>query len=510
MAGRNREVRDIMSVPAIVADPSETLGASAARMNERRVGSVVVIADERPVGILTERDLVRAAAAGVDSAVAKTSEWMTPDPDTVRPEVSVNDALRVLMERGYRHLPVVEDGRLAGIVSLRDLIQLAEIRPVGTPAVEVPRGLKGVAVAETTIGDVRGDEGFYHYRQYNAIDLARHRSFEEVWHLVHRGSLPTAEEGRAFDEQIRPLRSIPEDVVEILPSIARTQSHSPLVGLRSAYSIAAAALGFASTLDVSRDELEHQGLLTSALFPTLVAALYRLRQGQDPIEPNPELPHAANYLYMLSGREPDVDRARAVEQYMISTIDHGFNSSAFTARVIASTRADLGSAVLGALGALSGPLHGGAPSRALDMLDEIGTPENAEAWLRARLEQGDRIMGFGHAVYRTEDPRSRLLFEIAQRLGGPRVALAQAVERKTLALLRELRPGRELYSNVEYYAAVVLEAAGLPREMFTPTFASSRVVGWTAHIVEQTSDNRIIRPSARYVGPAPVETVSAG
>ena len=504
MEARKREVREIMSAPVVTAAASDTLQAAAARMDERRVGCVVVTdASNRPTGILTERDLLRAAAAGAEASIGKTSEWMTADPDTVAPDASVQDALRLLMERGYRHLPVVDETGLIGIVSLRDLIGIAEIRPVGTPAVDVPRGLKGVAVAETTIGDVRGDEGFYHYRQYDATELAARCSFEDVWHLIHRGSLPTPDERRAFDEEVRGLRGIPAEVAELLPSIARTHAGSPLIALRSAYSATAAVLGFGSTLDIDRAALERQALRTCAVFPTLTVALYRLQRGLEPIASNPDLPHAANYLFMLSGREPDPAHARAVEQYLISTIDHGFNASAFTARVIASTRADLGSAVTGALGALSGPLHGGAPSRALDMLDEIGTPENAEPWLRERLERGDRIMGFGHAVYRTEDPRSKLLLGIAQRLGGPRVQLAQAVERRALALLRELRPGRELYSNVEFYASVVLEAAGLPRELFTPTFAVSRVVGWTAHVLEQTEDNRIIRPSARYVGPVP-------
>jgi citrate synthase len=206
---------------------------------------------------------------------------------------------------------------------------------------------------------------------------------------------------------------------------------------------------------------------------------------------------------MLEGEEPDADRARALEQYWISTIDHGFNTSTFTARVIASTRADVGAAIVGALGALSGPLHGGAPGRVWEMLDEIGTPERADEWLRAKLERGERIMGFGHAVYRTEDPRSRLLREVAERLGGPRVELARHVEERSLALLRELRPGHELYTNVEFYASIVLEAVGLPPDLFTPTFALSRMVGWSAHILEQLKDPRIMRPAAQYVGPPP-------
>jgi citrate synthase len=196
-----------------------------------------------------------------------------------------------------------------------------------------------------------------------------------------------------------------------------------------------------------------------------------------------------------------------VEQYLISTIDHGFNAPTFTARVITSTGADLGAAVVGAIGALSGPLHGGAPSRALDMLDAIQKPENAEAWIRNAVESGDRIMGFGHRVYKTDDPRSVMLRGVAERLGGPNVEFAKKVERTVVEVLAELKPGRQLYTNVEFYAGVVMDRCGIPREMFTPTFASSRVIGWCAHILEQAADNRLIRPSARYVGPPPPQPV---
>jgi citrate synthase len=210
---------------------------------------------------------------------------------------------------------------------------------------------------------------------------------------------------------------------------------------------------------------------------------------------------------MLSGEVPEPQHARAVEQYLISTIDHGFNASTFTARVITSTGADLGAAVVGAIGALSGPLHGGAPSRALDMLDGIGTFDKADAWLRDAVERGDRLMGFGHRVYKTDDPRSTLLREVAENLSGPRVDFAKQVEAKAIEVLAELKPGRKLYTNVEFYAGVVMDTCGLPREMFTPTFASSRVIGWCAHILEQAADNRLIRPSARYVGPPPPQPV---
>jgi citrate synthase len=258
---------------------------------------------------------------------------------------------------------------------------------------------------------------------------------------------------------------------------------------------------------VSADELRRNALRLCAVIPTLIMSLYRLNQGLEPIDPHPELGYAGNYLYMLTGEVPDPVKARAVEQYQISTIDHGFNASTFTARVVTSTGADLGAAVVAGIGALSGPLHGGAPSRALDMLDAIQTPDRAEAWIRNAVESGDRIMGFGHRVYKTDDPRSVMLRGVAERLDGPLVDFAKQVERTVVDVLAELKPGRKLYTNVEFYAGVVMNDCGLPRELFTPTFASSRVIGWCTHILEQAADNRLIRPSARYIGPPPPQPV---
>jgi citrate synthase len=194
---------------------------------------------------------------------------------------------------------------------------------------------------------------------------------------------------------------------------------------------------------------------------------------------------------------------------MILAVDHGFNASTFTTRVVTSTGADLGAAICAGIGALSGPLHGGAPSRALDSLDAIGTPDRAEAWIRRAVQNGERIMGFGHPVYRTTDPRSTLLRSIAESFGGPLVDFAEKVEETVERVLAELKPGRELHTNVEFYAGVVMELCGLPRDLFTPTFAASRVIGWCAQALEQAADNRIIRPSSRYVGPPPPQPVPA-
>ncbi|WP_329124014.1 citrate synthase/methylcitrate synthase [Streptomyces sp. NBC_01465] len=377
--------------------------------------------------------------------------------------------------------------------------------PAQAPA---PRGLAGVVVTETALGDVRGTEGFYHYRQYSAVELAETRTFEDVWYLMVHGELPSLAEREVFTARTAALRTLPEEVREALPAIARAGS-GPLAGLRTALSLFGASAGFRPVYDITPDQRADDALAACAVVPTLLTALYRIGQGLDPVAPRTDLPHAANYLYMLTGSEPDPVRARAVEQYLISTIDHGFNASTFTSRVIASTGADVAACLVGAVGALSGPLHGGAPSRALDTLDAIATPGRIDPWIRERVLEGDRIMGFGHPVYRTEDPRSRMLRGIAQQFGGPLVDFAVQVESRVEAILAELKPGRELHTNVEFYAGVVMELCGLPREMFTPTFCAARVVGWSANILEQSADSKIIRPAARYVGPSAPQAVPA-
>src|SRR5579885_2531126 len=379
-----RTVAEVMTREVLTASASDLLSKASARMIERGVGSVVVCDPGEPVGILTERDLVRAAASGADLQAAKVADFTTSKADTVPPTADVQGAFESLNQHGYRHFPVVENDELVGVVSLRDMLKLGQVLRVEHPgAIEARRGLEGVVVAETEVGDVRGQEGFYHYRQYNAVELAEKRSLEDVWHLLYEGHLPSPEERARFAEEIRSLRNIPPSVKELLPAIATAGDHFvPLDALRSAYSLLAYALDFKSWLDIDKATLRGNAMQTSAVMPTLIMALYRLNEGLEPIDPHPDLAYAANYLYMLTGEVPDPDHARAIEQYLISTTDHGFNSSTFTARVITSTGADLGSAVVGAIGALSGPLHGGAPSRARDMLDAIGTPDRAEAWIR--------------------------------------------------------------------------------------------------------------------------------
>ncbi len=501
-----RTVADVMSTPAVTASAVDRVSEASVLMLERSVGSVVVVDDaDHPVGIFTERDLIRFNAFGGDPAREHLQDWMTADPDTCGPDETAVKAFARLSESGYRHIPVITDGVLVGLVSMRDLMRVASIEPVNHPGqIEAPKGLAGVIVAETEVGDVRGQEGFYHYRQYSAVDLAEQRTLEDVWYLMFEGALPTSAQRAEFLERVRPLAVVPDSVKPLLPAIAAAADEFvPLDALRTSVSLVASAIGCRPSLDLTPAELRADAERICAVIPTLIMSLYRLHAGLEPIDPHPELGYAANYLYMLAGEVPDPDLARGIEQYQMTTIDHGFNASTFTARVITSTGADLGAAVVGGIGALSGPLHGGAPSRALDMLDAIGTPDNADAWVRNAVESGDRIMGFGHRVYKTDDPRSVLLRSVAQRLGGPMADFATQVERTVVDVLAELKPGRQLYTNVEFYAGVVMDRCGLPRELFTPTFASSRVIGWCANILEQASDNRIIRPSARYVGPPP-------
>ena len=367
---------------------------------------------------------------------------------------------------------------------------------------EAPRGLKGLVVAETALGDVRGEEGFYHYRQYAATELAEKRSFEDVTRLMIDGALPDADGQARFAGEYRPLRHLSDPVARLVPAVA-AGCPAPFPALRTVLSHVAGVEAMPAIVDADAATLRANVLRLSAVAPTIVAAIHRASQGYDPIAPRDDLGDAANYLWMLSGVEPDPERARALDQYLVVALDHGFNASTFAARVVASTGADVGSAIVAALGALSGPRHGGAPSRVLDMLDDIGTPDRAEAWITDAVARGERIMGFGHAVYRTADPRSKMLRAVAERLGGPLVDFAVEVEATVERVLADLKPNQRLYANVEFYAAVVMHLCGLPRELFTPTFGVSRIVGWGAQVLEQAQDTAIIRPNARYVGPPP-------
>ncbi len=351
-----------------------------------------------------------------------------------------------------------------------------------------PPGMKGLVVADTAIGDVRGEEGYYHYRGRSAVDLARTSRFEEAWALVLDGVGAPA---------VTPDRQLDDDTWQLVDVLA-SRSVPPIDGLRA---LLPRTGTYRPVLDLDAAQRRTDAVRIASVTPTILAALHRRSLGEHVVRPDAGRGHTADYLRMVTGREPaDLER-EALEAYLVATIDHGFNASTFTARVIASTGSDVASAVIGAAGAFVGPLHGGAPGRVLDMLDAIGRPENAGPWVRSELARGGKIMGFGHAVYRTEDPRSRLLLEMARRFDDPLVAQAEAVEAGILAALRAHKPDAPIQTNVEFYAAIVLHLCGIPTPMFTPTFAVARVIGWTAHILEQASTGKIIRPSARYVGP---------
>jgi citrate synthase len=490
-----------MSEPPVTCEAGRSLTQAAQIMKDADIGSVVVTEGAKVVGILTERDLLRAASAGAGPGSEPVGMWMTANPDVLGPDELADAAWASLTHHRYRHLPVVDGGRLVGVVSLRDLMGVARLRPAAETVGDAPPGLEGVVVAETEIGDVRGEEGFFHYRQYSAVDLARIRHLEDVWYLMFHGALPDPDQSRRFLEEVARQRELTPGLRALLPELAA--QGEPLEVLRSAVSLLGAELGWRPTHDIGHHELLRQATKLCAVTPTILAATWNLRRGTPVVEPRPELTTSADYLWMLTGTQPDPRRARAVEQYQILTIDHGFNASTFAARVVTSTGADLAAAICAAIGALSGPLHGGAPSRALAMIDEMGTAERAETWLRKAVERGDRIMGFGHRVYKTDDPRSVFLRDVARDIGGPLAEFAGHVEQTAVEVLGEMKPGRRLYTNVEFYAGVVMHSCGIGREMFTPTFAAGRVIGWCAHVLEQAAHNRLIRPTGRYTGPLP-------
>ncbi|MCC4248019.1 citrate synthase [Microbacterium testaceum] len=357
--------------------------------------------------------------------------------------------------------------------------------------IDAPRGLTGVVAAETSIGDVDGAAGMYHYRGYPAVDLARAHSFEDVWHLLVVGELPDATTRGSFLDRVAAAAADPA-VAGVVETVA-ARTGDPLTGLRSAWPLLASARATRPLYDLDEDARLDDAVAFAAVAPRVIAAVAR---GSDPGPTGGDL--VADYLAALTGIRPDPAHERALTAYLIAAMDHGFNASTFTARVIASTGADMAACLTGALGALSGPLHGGAPARALESLDRAG--DDPESWIRGELAAGRRLMGFGHAVYRTTDPRSALLRAVAEGFGGPRVRQALAFQDTAERLLAAHKPDRPLHANVEFYAAVVMEECGIPPEMFTPTFALARTVGWTAHVLEQARDPKIIRPSARYVG----------
>jgi len=362
---------------------------------------------------------------------------------------------------------------------------------------ETREGLEGVVAATTRLSSVDGEAGVLLIAGFPVEELAPRATFEEVAYLLWNGVLPSAAELAALSRRLAARRALPAAALGLLREAAQRR-----VPVMDALRMAAGTL---SLVEGAGNEPREDAVTLVAAFPTIVASYWRLLAGKEPLAPREDLGHAASFLYLLTGEEPAAERARGLETYLNTVIDHGFNASTFAARVIVSTRSDLISAVTGAVGALKGPLHGGAPGPALDMVFEIGTADRAEAVLRQKLARGERLMGFGHRVYRVRDPRADVLAAAAARFyqtGGDAALydLARSVEATALRLLREHKPDRSLQTNVEFYTALLLHGLGLPTELFTPLFAVGRVAGWTAHCLEQLDHGRLIRPQSEYVG----------
>jgi citrate synthase len=363
------------------------------------------------------------------------------------------------------------------------------------PELPRPEGLEGVVAATTALSHVYGEEGRLVYRGYDIHELAGKASFEEVAYLLWLGHLPNAGELNELQRKLDANRALPSETTAALRALP--PAAEPMDALRTGVS----ALGAAHPDIFEGTPNVDQAIALAARFPAILATFFRLRQGLQPVPPKPGQNTAQSYLYQLFGSDPEPRHWRPLDVYLVLLADHGMNASTFTARVIASTQSDLCSALTGAVGALKGPLHGGAPSKVLDMLNAIGSADNVESWLTAALDRGDRLMGFGHRVYKAEDPRSEILRGMAEEASNPDFfALSERTEERALALLAERKPGRRLYTNVEFYSAAVLAAVGLPGDMFTPTFSVSRSVGWSAHVLEQVANNRLIRPQSQFVG----------
>jgi citrate synthase len=365
-------------------------------------------------------------------------------------------------------------------------------------------GLDNFSFAETKLSHVNGEEGHLIIGGYPVQDLAKATSFEALCHLLLRGSLPNHHELKEMSERLGEQRV---NVFALLGLTCQTTKDFATTG--SIKTLPTNGMDYLRAtlagLDIGEESDDHAIKMIAAM-AVAAAAWNRLRLGLHPIAPDPQLSHADDYLRMAVGTKPDPRLSAALNSYFVTVADHGMNASTFTARVIASTGSDLASSIVGGIGALKGPLHGGAPGPVLEMLEEIGTPENAEIWLERELQAGRRIMGMGHRIYRVRDPRAAVLEKAILQLEeagikSRRLSLARAVERAAAALLAKRYPDRALKANVEFYTAVILDAIGLPPELFSPTFACGRVVGWCAHVDEQRKFGRLVRPQSTYVGP---------
>jgi citrate synthase len=357
-------------------------------------------------------------------------------------------------------------------------------------------GLAGVVLDESRISFIDGEAGKLVYRGDNIHYLALQATFEEVSYLLLHGQLPTRGELDAFERELRAARAIPQPVID---TIDRVKAAHPMDILRTAVSAVTA-------LDESRHDATVEvalpvGCRLISQVATIVATMHRLRAGLDPVAPREDLGHAANFLYMMFGQEPDQADARIIDLDLILHAEHSSNASTFAARVAAGTGADLGSAIVAAIATLKGPLHGGAAEAVQKTVEEIGDPTKAIEYIREKIEAGEKVMGFGHRVYKTEDPRARELRDVARELGHKKgndrwFQILQEIERA----MEPYRP-RGIYPNVDFYAGAVYSLLGIPEEQFIPMFAVGRMPGWVAHVLEQFEDNVLIRPLLEYTGP---------
>src|SRR5919106_1154190 len=370
------------------------------------------------------------------------------------------------------------------------MTQLATVAP--SPP---QKGLEGVVANESSVCYVFGEEGRLIYRGYDIADLAEHSTFEETAFLLLKGDLPAREQLKAFHDDLKAARRLERVVARVIRDAPRDAG--PMSVLRTA--VSASAFVDPDRADNSGPAEFRKAIRLLAQVPTIVATFHRHRTGQKPLAPRRGLSHAANFLFLLTGEGPDPEVSRALDVALILHADHELNASTFAARVIAATLADVHGAVTGAIAALEGPLHGGANTEVMKMLLDIGTPERAEAWVVERLRRKEKVMGFGHRVYRTEDPRAahlrRMSEEMGRRFGQDQwFAIQRTIED---VMKRE----KGIYCNVDFYSASLFYVMGIPLDLYTPIFATSRVSGWCAHVLEQHADNRLIRPRAEYVGP---------
>lgn len=361
------------------------------------------------------------------------------------------------------------------------------------------QGLEGVSIGQSSLCRIDGERGELLYRGVDIHDLAENASFEETAYLLWYGELPTCSELAEFTTRLATYRELPMPLKMMLPNFPKTAT--PMEVLRTATAALSMFDPTANEIQSFESNLE-KGMRLTAVFPTILAAFDRARDGLGPIDPDPELSHAANFLYMLHGVKPDEDSVRALDVYLTLLAEHGMNASTFSARVTASTLGDIYSAVVSAIGTLKGPLHGGANQAVMEMLEEIGEQENAKPYIQHALDNKQRIMGIGHRVYKTEDPRVRHLRRLSAVLSievcEPKWhIISLRVEEVALPALSAKR----LFTNVDFYSATVLHCMGIPTDMFTPLFAMGRIAGWTTHIFEQYANNRLIRPRAEYIGP---------